>query len=189
MLTLQLPEKEMYDEKTSKITLLPGVVLKMEHSLISLSKWESWYKKPFLKDDKKTDDELYDYFRAMVIGQDVPIEIIRAMGVNQYRQVINYINDPMTATTFGADEERKLKQKRFNSQIFTSELIYYYMIAYNIPVEFEKWHLNRLLTLIRVCEIKNEEQSGNGKKMSKRELLKRNAEINAKRRAALNTKG
>lgn len=187
MLVLELPDTEIFNEKTMEIIQVPGQTLRMEHSLISLSKWESEHKKPFLKEDNKTDEELLDYFKAMIISPNINDDVLYGLGSKEYSKIISYINDPMTATTFGGDKT-KTKRRTRSGQIYTSELIYYYMIAYGIPVQFEKWHLNRLLTLIRVCEIKNEEQSG-GKKMSKRDLLKHNAALNAQRRAALNSKG
>ena len=190
MLTLKLPEKEITVQKGTEVEVLfvPGQEIRLEHSLISLSKWEETHKKPFLREKNKTDDELLDYFRCMCITPNIDEKVFKTLSKREQKQIIDYINDPMTATTFGdANDKNKNRPKR-GGQVFTSELIYYYMIAYNIPVQFEKWHLNRLLTLIRVCEVKNEEQSG-GKKMSKRELLNQNAALNAQRRAKHNSKG
>ena len=91
-----------------------------------------------------------------------------------------YIDAPMTATTFSKQENT-----RFNREIITNEIIYYWMISLNIPVEFQKWHLNKLLTLIRVCNVKNQPS----KKRSKRDIMSTNAAINAARRKQMNTKG
>ena len=195
MLSLLIPSSEIFIESTSEVIQLPETVVQMEHSLISLSKWESAHKKPFLVEGNKTEADLYDYFYDMIVTpKNIDPKLMYSIGAKENQKIMDYINDPMTATTFGSDsndepKKKKLfKKKQLNTRPYTSELIYYYMIAYNIPAEFEKWHLNRLLTLIRVCEEENNAQTG-GKKMSKREILKRNAELNARRRAMLNTKG
>lgn len=194
MLHLILPEKELCIQRGSEVEVIQTekLELKMEHSLISLTKWEEIHKKPFLRDDGKTDDEIFDYFRCMVISPNVSPDWTDRLGAKEQRRIIDYINDPMTATTFGKRDNvsKKNKRKAPNGKIFTAELIYYYMIAYNIPVQFEKWHLNKLLTLIMVCEEENNAQANGGKSsMSKREILSRNARLNAERKAKWNTKG
>ena len=154
----------------------------MEHSLVSLSKWESRWHKPFLssKNKTKTQEEILDYIRCMTLTQNVDPNVYYNLSRENCEKIQAYIDDPMTATTFN-----EINKPKTNSEIITSELIYYWMIAYNVPVEFEKWHLNRLLTLIKVCSIKNAPP----KKMSKREIMNRNAALNASRRKAHNSKG
>ena len=152
----------------------------MEHSLVSLSKWESKWKKAFLSKKEKTYEETIDYIRCMTVTQNVDPDVYKYLSAENIKQINEYINDPMTATTFSES-----KQSGGNHEILTAEVIYYYMIASNIPFECQKWHLNKLLTLIRVCSIKNQPP----KKMGREELLKRNNALNAARRKKFNTKG
>ena len=151
----------------------------LEHSLVSLSKWESKWCKPFLSSDK-TDEEFLDYIKCMTLNPKVPDEVYYQLTNDNIQAIVDYINAPMTATTFSED-----KTKKPNREIVTAELIYYWMIELKIPVKFEKWHIKRLLTLIRVCEIKNQPP----KKQSKRDIMSRNAALNAARRKKLNSKG
>jgi len=182
MLQIEIPRAELYNESNNEFITLPPVKLQLEHSLVSLSKWESKWHKPFLSDEKKTVEETVDYIRCMTITQNVPPDVYLRINSSIVDQVNAYIDDPMTATTFNdVKKEGQAKKKT----IVTSELIYYWMIALNIPPDFQKWHLNRLLTLIRVCEIKNTPS----KKMSPRELMSRNRALNAARRQKFNTRG
>ena len=178
-LTVQL-SPEGWDEKTEQFVSGKTQTLQLEHSLVSLSKWESKWEKPFFSKADKTDEEILDYIKFMTISKNIDPEVYSHLSRDNIRAINEYIEAPMTATTFAKD-----KNQAKSREIITSELIYYWMIALNIPFECQKWHLNRLLTLIRVCNIKNSPP----KKMSKRDLASRNAQLNAARRQRLNTKG
>ena len=180
MLEIVIPEKELWDEAKEEFTHTKAQTLRMEHSLVSLSKWESKWKKAFLSKKEKTYEETIDYIRCMTVTQNVDPDVYKYLSAENIKQINEYINDPMTATTFSEN-----KQTGGNHEILTAEVIYYYMIASNIPFECQKWHLNKLLTLIRVCGIKNQPP----KKMGREELLKRNNALNAARRKKFNTKG
>lgn len=180
MLQIVIPGGEQWDEQTQEFKYAEGYTLSLEHSLVSLSKWESKWNKPFLSKDAKTAEETIDYIRCMTLTENVNPEIYYNLTNENITQVNDYIGESMTATTF--TEEKSGKGGR---EIVTAELIYYWMIALQIPFECQYWHLNRLLTLVRVCNIKNAPP----KKMSKRELMNRNAALNAQRKAKLNSKG
>ena len=179
MLQITIPASEQFNEETNEFITTKEQTLQLEHSLISLSKWESKWCKPFLSNTDKTDEETIDYIRCMSLTQNVKPELYYNLTNENLTQVTDYINAPMTATTFSNNN------KSPNREVITAELIYYWMILHDIPFECQKWHLNRLLTLIRVCSIKNAPI----KKMSKSELMTRNASLNAARRAKFNTKG
>lgn len=179
MLTIIIPETELYDEVKNEFTMVKRQKLSLEHSLVSLSKWESKWHKPFLSNEAKTREETIDYIRCMTINTVDPI-VYRCITPTIIAEVNKYIDDPMTATTI-----RKQKQAGKNKEIVTAEIIYYWMVALNIPFECQKWHLNKLLTLIDVVNIKNQPK----KKMSKKDVVTRNASLNAARRKALHTSG
>ncbi len=181
MLQLIVPAAELYDESTGTFVTAKEQLLTLEHSLVSLAKWESKWCKPFLSKEGMTTEETIDYIRCMTITQNVPPITYTLITDSNIKDVENYINAPMTATWFS--EERKTG--RSNGEIVTAELIYYWMIALQIPMKCEKWHLNRLLTLIRVCNVKNTPP----KKMGKKATMSRNAAINAARRKQLNSNG
>lgn len=181
MLQITIPATELYDEKLEKFVKVKSVDLQLEHSLVSISKWEAKWHKPFLGSDAKSAEETLDYVKCMTITPHVDPYAYMALTQANVDEVSKYIQDPMTATWFRDD-----KNKRPNREVITSELIYYWMIALNIPSEYQKWHLNRLLTLIRVC---NEKNQPNKKKMSKADLAKRNSSLNAARRQANHTSG
>ena len=180
MLQIIIPAREFYDESTNRFTKTKEQTLQLEHSLVSLSKWESRWCKPFLSKQEKTYEETLDYIKCMTITQNVNPDIYRFLTASNVAQINRYIEAPMTATTFS----KELPGKNSREQV-TAELIYYWMIALNIPFECQKWHLNKLLTLIKVCNIKNAPP----KKMSRRDIMSRNAALNAARRKQLNTKG
>lgn len=180
MLTITIPATEMWDEKNEKFIDIKGCRLQLEHSLVSLSKWESKWCKPFLFTNDKTTEEIMDYVRCMTLTTNVSPEVYYGLTPENIKAINEYIEAPMTATHFGL--ERNGSGRR---EVVTSELIYYWMIALNIPFECQKWHLNRLLTLIRICNIKNQP----AKKMSRREIMRRNAALNAARKKQLGTKG
>lgn len=179
MKNITIPATELFDCITEEFIYCPEKTIVIEHSLVSLAKWESRWHKPFLTDESKTQDELIDYIRCMTITQNVDSDLYKRIDASIIQEISEYIDDPMTATTFGKDDSPPSRE------IVTAEKIYYWMIAFNIPVEFQKWHLNRLLTLIRVCNVMNSEP----KKKSKQELYSKHAELNAARRKAKNTKG
>lgn len=180
MLQIVIPPLESWDEAKQEFVYSKGQTLQLEHSLVSLSKWESKWCKRFLSKEEKTYEETIDYIKCMTITQNVDPEIYSRLSRENVKQINDYIAAPMTATYIS--EDRTGKPHREN---VTSELIYYWMIALNIPFECQKWHLNRLLTLIRVCNVKNQPP----KKMGKNATLSRNAALNAQRRRQLNTNG
>lgn len=179
MLEVIIPGRELFDESKMEFIKTNPTRLQLEHSLISISKWESKWHKPFLSRDKQTREESLDYIRCMTINQVSDPMVYYSIPDKIMQKINAYIDDPMTATTFSE------KDKGNGRQIITSELLYYYMTALNIPFECQKWHLNRLLVLIRICSIKNQPQ----KKMSKSAIRKQNAELNAMRRAKMGSKG
>ena len=180
MLRITLPESEQYNEETEEFITFKAQELQLEHSLVSLSKWESKWGKPFLTKKEKTVEESIDYVRCMTLTQNVDPEVYKRITPDIVDSVAKYIENPMTATTFS-----KKSNQPPNHEVVTAELIYYWMIAYNVPFECQKWHLNRLMTLINVCQIKNEPP----KKMGTKALGNRNAALNAARRQSLNTRG
>ena len=180
MIEITIPAFELWDEEKQEFYSCKETVLRLEHSLVSLSKWESKWHKPFLSKGAKTEEETIDYIKCMTLTQNTDPIVFKFITNENINKISKYIEDPMTATTFSNNQNNKSSR-----EIITSELIYYWMIALNIPFECQKWHLNRLLTLINVCNIKNQPP----KKMSKKELMSRNAALNAARRQQLNTKG
>lgn len=182
MLYIETPSRELYNEQTNKIFTIKGQKLQLEHSLVSISKWEAKWKKPFLSKTPMTSDEFIDYIRCMTLTQNVDPNVYYCLSAENARQISEYINDSMTATTFFEDLS---KPKPGRQRTITSELVYYWMVALNIPMECQKWHFNRLMTLIRICNIENAPK----KKMSKSELWARNKALNDARRKALNTRG
>ncbi len=182
MLQVVVPGGEFYDERSGEFVTTKSQVLQLEHSLVSISKWESKWKKPFISKDEKSDTEWIDYIRCMTLTQNVNPLIYYNIPTNVLKKIFDYINDPMSATTI---TEIKVPGQARKKEVITSELIYYWMVAMQIPFECQKWPLNRLITLIRICEIKNTPP----KKMSKSQILSRNAALNAARRSSLGTKG
>lgn len=181
MLEITVPKREFFDDSTQEFIEQPEVKLVLEHSLVSLSKWESKWELPFLTDKEKTDEQTLDYIKCMTLTPDVPALIYDNLSEQNLRQINDYINAKQTATWFS--DKNKKKPGR---EIITSELIYYWMISLTIPFECQEWHLNRLLTLVRVC---NEKNNPNKKKMSRSEIAARNRELNAQRRAQTNSNG
>lgn len=179
MLEIKIKTTELWDEEKEEFIDPKEETLKLEHSLVSLSKWESKYHKPFITKEQKTRAETIDYIKFMTLNKNVDPDIYYCISESDMNEINQYIEDPMTATTFSS------KDKGTSREQITAELIYYWMIALNIPFECQKWHLNKLLTLIRVCNIKNAPP----KKMGRNDLMRRNAALNAARRKKFNSKG
>lgn len=180
MLKIVIPEREFFDENRNEFVYSKPQELTLEHSLISISKWESKWHKPFLDEKRqKTDEEFIDYVRCMSLVS-LPDEVFENISERNKAEILVYINDSQTATWFSED-----KTPPPSNKIITSEVIYSWMIQNEIPFECQKWHLNRLLTLIRVCSIENMP----AKKMSPMSILSQNASLNKMRRAALHTRG
>ena len=180
MLQITIPEVELWDEKNQRFVYVKEQTLSLEHSLVSISKWESKWCKPFLSKEQKTTEEVLDYVRCMTLTQNVNPDVYKYLTKDNIKEINDYIGAPMSATVIYDQESN-----RPNREKITSELIYYWMIAMNIPFECQKWHLNRLLKVIQVCSIKNRPP----KKMGRQQILSRNAALNEARRKRLNTKG
>lgn len=181
MLKLTVYTQEGWDEQKQEFVPPKELAtLQLEHSLVSLSKWESKWRKPFIHTPNLTYEETLDYIKCMTLTQNVKPEVYDHLTEENVEEIRRYIDAPMTATTFSQSSGGSTKQRRV-----TSELVYYWMIALNIPFECQKWHLNRLITLIRVCEAENQP----AKKMNKGDIARRNAELNRQRRERLKSKG
>ena len=178
MLTLTVEEKELFNERTGEFITIPKTELHLEHSLISLSRWESKWKKPFLNLENPTPDEMIDYICCMSIDKTISHEVASNLSAEDFIKIRNYIADTRTATTV-SDRGPKRGGRR---EIYTSELLYYYMIYYGIPFSCEKWHLNRLMMLIRVCGVKG---GTTNQEMSLNEIFAQNNKINKARRAGI----
>lgn len=175
MLKLYIPPSEWINQQTSEFVTIKGGVLKLEHSLLSISEWESKWKKPFMTEDAKTNDEMRDYIRCMTLNKDVDEHIYQGINQSAIQRINDYITDSHTATTFS-----KTNRPNYNTEFITSELIYYWMVEMGIPFECQKWHLNRLLTLIKIVGIKRDSKNNT---MSRSEILRSNMATNMKRRA------
>ena len=184
MLTIVVPGRELYNEQTNEFFTIQETTLKLEHSLVSISKWEAKYKKPFIsktKKDTKTREETLDYIRFMTLTQNVDPNVYYGLSDENIKAIADYIDDPMTASWVSDEDDKKSK----SNEAITSELIYWWMTALQIPWEAQKWHLNRLMMLIRIGNKKNQPP----KKMSRNQILARNKRLNDERRRKYNTKG
>lgn len=180
MLTIVVPGIELYDEQREEFTTYKEFTLELEHSLVSLSKWEAFYEKPFLSKEEKTSEEILGYVKAMTLTPEVPLDVFSRLTPENFAQIDAHINSKQSATWFS-----DLGNQRPSREVITTELIYYWMVSFNIPFECQYWHLNRLLTLIRIFSVKNAPT----KKMSRGEMLARNRALNAQRREQLGTRG
>lgn len=180
MLIISIPEIDGFDEETETFVSLPGGELHLEHNLIALSKWESITHKHLIGNEDITPEEMLLYIKCMITDEDYDPELLDRLPASEIERVSNYMADTKTATTFV-----KSDGESGSGEYTSSELIYYWMIACQIPFECEKWHINRLLTLIRVCNEKNQPE----KKMSRSDILARNRDLNRARRQALGSKG
>lgn len=180
MLYIVIPGMEYWDESKNEFVNTKEQSLQLEHSLISISKWESKWCKPFLHTPNISNEELIDYVRCMTLTKNVDSSVYDRLTDNNMLQIKQYIESPMTATTFSDKDKGK-----GNKKIITSEVIYQWMVSLNIPFECQKWHLNRLITLIRVCNVENEPK----KNMSKKDIMSRNRALNNARKNKLNTRG
>lgn len=174
MLKVLVPATELWDERNQEFIYTKDTVLTLEHSLLSISKWESKWHKPYLTLEKKTFPQTMDYIKCMTLTPNVDPMVYNCLTKDNHREINEYINDTMTAAWF---KDSQQKHGGSGEQV-TSDLIYYWMVHYNIPFECEKWHLNRLMTLIKICTIKESPS----KKMSKKDTLSQYAAINAARR-------
>lgn len=181
MLKILLDAEELFDSEKQEFLTLEPFTLELEHSLISLSKWESIFEKPFLSKESKTQPELIAYIQCMILSSEYPPNFASRLKSSDYELINNYIEAKQSATKFGDMPERKGTR----GETITSELIYYWLVVFNIPFEVEHWHLNRLFALIRVCNVKNSKP----KKQSRQQLAERNRQLNEERRKALNTSG
>lgn len=178
------PSKDgLYDSSTEEFIYAKPQTITIEHSLVSVHKWESRWKIPFLEKAEKTPAQILDYIKCMTITQNVDPNIYYFLTEENVKDIMAYVSDPMTATTF-RDDRGKGSGGRHKEQI-TAELIYYWMISYQIPMECQKWHLEQLMTLIKIFNIKNTPH----KKMGTNEIYSRNRALNAANRARFNSKG
>jgi len=180
MLKLTIEGDEYFNDDAQTFEETQTVVFELEHSLLSVSKWESEYQKPFLSGTEKTTDEIFGYVKAMVITPNPDLDALYRCSQENLDEVQAYIDSKQSATTFGEMPERKGQ-----GEVITSELIYYWVVSFNIPFECQSWHLNRLFALVRICNLKNSKP----KKMSRNEVAQRNRELNERRKAELGTKG
>ena len=179
MLTITVGGTESYDETVEEFTIVGGTQLQLEHSLVSLSKWESKHEKPFLGKGDKTGEEIFDYVRCMAIDEETPEELFHQLSEDDFKAINAYIESKQTVTWFADSPAPRSRE------VITSELIYYWMTAFQIPFECQHWHLNRLFTLIQVANHKSQPP----KKMSKAEIAQRNRELNEQRKRQLGTSG
>lgn len=183
MLRIVIEGDEFFDEETETFGTVGDVVLDFEHSLISLSKWESEFQKPFLSSGQKTPEEIFGYLKAMVVTPGVDSDVLYRCSKEQIDLIQGYIDSSQSATTFG-----KMPERRGPGEVITSELIYYWMVAFTIPFECQEWHLNRLFALIRICNIKNSNSNKQHNKPTREDIEERRR-LNEDRKRALGTRG
>ncbi len=196
MLEILIPGRQYWDAQNEEFRYDKDTLLRMEHSLVSLSKWESKWHIPFFADtEHRTAEQLMDYYRCMTVTQGVDPNVYKRMTRENRNAIDTYLNDPMTATWFHGEpkpnepqtgaKRKRPRPARGGRSVMTAEVIYAQMFSLGIPMECEKWHLNRLLTLIRVCQ----ENGAPQKKMSPGERMAQQRMLNEQRRAKLHTRG
>lgn len=185
MLELTIDEQEIFNERTNEYLYTKKTFLQLEHSLISIHKWESKWHKSFLSTKEKTYEELTDYIRCMTINKVADDTIYRWIPPDQIKQIVEYIQNPMTAVMFR--DPSLIGASKRKEQIITAETIYYWMIELNIPVEFERWHLEQLLALIKFINAKHEDPKKRPK--NRQEMAAERHRINLERRAKHHSKG
>lgn len=184
MLTIDIPDKQGFDEATNSFVYIQGCTLKMEHSLASVAKWESKFgKRYFDEKNQKTGEETIEYFRCMTLNENVDPRIYTFLTAEQVSEIVSYINNPMTGTTFS-----DARKRRGRAEKVSAEILYWKMAYYGIPFECQYWHLNRLMALLRVCDIKNSD-GAKGSRMTRNEIYKQNHALNAARRAKSGSRG
>ena len=179
MLQITIPARELWDEEHSCFVNIKEQHLTLEHSLVAISKWESKWHVPFFSKEEKTNEMTIDYIRMMTLTQNVNSNVYNYLTNENVAEIKRYLEDSRTATTFHNDRSAP------NREVITSELIYFWMVHWGIPFECQKWHINRLLTLIRICGVKNQPT----RKMSRQEIMSQNSALNAARRKKFNTRG
>lgn len=180
MLELKLERQEFYDEEKNEFFTTEPIELRFEHSLVTLSKWESKFEKRFLDEAEKTNEEILGYVECMLLD-DIDFSKVKSrLNQSHMTQINAYINAKNSATTFN-----EVQNSRGQTEAITSELIYYWMTIFKVPLACEDWHLNRLFTFIRVCNLKQQKP----KKRSPHEIARERAEINERRKKELNTNG
>lgn len=180
MLPIYVPDKEFFNEETMEFFTIKGTTLHLEHSLVSISKWEAIWKVPFISNKEKTREQVKSYIKCMTLTQNVDPHVYDILTDQNYKDITDYIDDPMTASWVNAPKDGKK-----SSEQVTSELIYWWMTSLRIPWEAQKWHLNRLMMLIRIGNVKSQPP----KKMKKGEILSRNRRLNEERRRRMHSKG
>lgn len=177
MLKIIIPGRELWDEVNEEFITISECTFYLEHSLVSISEWEGKYHKSFIDTKEKTNEEMFDYIKMMVVGKKPEDYYFNFLTEEQVKAIGRYIEDPMTATTFSDEEEKKSNSK----ELTTAETIYYYMTALNIPFECQRWHINKLIALIKLCSIKNDPESKKDKKLTSSDLANRRAKMEAAR--------
>ena len=200
MLEITIPKTEAFDENSNRFIHIPETKLRLEHSLLSVRRWEAKYHKPFLNreaidsskltpvEEREYNEELIEYIRCMTMDKVPDPKVYYAIPASEMKKINEYIQSPMTAHI----EKRQPNRSGRRRETITAELIYYWMIQFGIPFECERWHLNQLLALIDVCSEEANKQAsknGYGKKMSRQEIYAQNEYINNLRRAKYHTKG
>lgn len=184
MLKIVIPGAELFNDDTNEFIQTQDRVIMLEHSLVSISKWEAKWKKPFIGSDK-TDEEVLDYVKHMTITQNVPSHVYTSLSQENIKEINDYIDDDMTATTFLEDGDSRVTYGKKQKDVITSEVIYYQLMSHNIDIKCEKWHIKRLLTLIRVFN----EMNSDKKPLTEAQILARNKKLNDERKAKMKTKG
>ena len=180
MLQITIPGEELYDEDAQEFIEVGAVTLRLEHSLVSLSKWESKFEKPFISKNDKTPEEMIEYVHMMCLDPDFPREKLQELSQKNVEDIVKYIESKQSATWFNDNPTA-----RPNREVITSEIIYFWMVTLRIPFECQDWHLNRLLTLIRVCNEKTQKPT----KQNKQTSAQQRRDLNAQRRQMYNTTG